>query len=139
MTRKLVVIPMVVFLISLTLHSFGYSQEIAGFGMPLNGPEYGAPPRTFHDSKVVSITFKTTPEALLKLVPKPMVPNPYNLVSVYLGQFNTPDYANGEFVFKGDTYLEVGFVVPVAYEKQAGGYSLFLYLNKPGPAISGRE
>src|SRR6185369_1998634 len=99
----------------------------------------GAPPRTYHDSKLVSITFKTTPEALQKLVPKPLVPNPENLVSLYIGRFNTPDYSRGEYIFKGDSYLEAGFVVPVAFEKQSGGYSLFLYLNKPGPAISGRE
>jgi acetoacetate decarboxylase len=67
------------------------------------------------------------------------VANADNLVSVYFGQFHTPDYKNGEFTFKGDTYLETGFVVPVSLANQSGGYSLFLYLNKPGPAISGRE
>src|SRR6185369_8842870 len=50
-----------------------------------------------------------------------------------------PDYTRGEFLFKGDSYLEAGFVVPVSLGKQSGGYSLFLYLNKTGPAISGRE
>jgi acetoacetate decarboxylase len=129
----------IILLVPVTSYSESASPEVRGFSMPLNAPEYGTPPRTYHDSKLVSITFKTSPEALRKFVPKPMVPNPDNLVSVYIGQFNTPDYTNDDFIFKGDSYLEVGFVVPVSLGKQSGGYSLFLYLNKPGPAISGRE
>ncbi len=111
----------------------------AEFSMPLFAPEYGTPPRSYHDSKLVSITFKTTAEALQKLVPKPLTPNKDNLVSLYIGRFNTPDYRNDDQLFKGDSYLEAGFVVPVNFEKQSGGYSLALYLNKTGPAISGRE
>lgn len=111
----------------------------AEFSMPLFAPEYGTPPRSYHDSKLVSITFKTTAEALQKLVPKPMTPNKDNLVSLYIGRFNAPDYRNGEQLFKGGSYLEAGFVVPVTFEKQTGGYSLVLYLNKTAPAISGRE
>lgn len=115
------------------------SQADGNYSMPLAAPEYGAPPRTYHDSKVVSVTFKTTPEALKKLIPKPMLPNPDNLVSVYFGEFNAPDYASGEYTFEGGSYLETGFVVPVSLSNKPGGYSLFLYLNKPAPAISGRE
>ena len=139
MTSKTIAIPLLLFLTCVLTDSASYAQEITGYSMPLAAPEYGAPPRTFFDSKVVTITFKTTPEALRKLVPKPLVPNPDNLVSVYFGRFNTPDYTSGEFHFKGDSYLEVGFVVPTTLSNKSGGYSLFLYLNKPGPAISGRE
>jgi len=139
MLRKLIAIPVLVFLFSAFSQLSWASQDVSNYSMPLIGPAYGAPPRTYYDSKLVTITFKTTPEALQKLIPKPMVPNPDNLVSVYFGHFNTPDYNSGEYVFKGDSYLEVGFVAPVSLSNQAGGYSLFLYLNKPGPAISGRE
>lgn len=139
MLRKLLAIPMLAFLFSAIPQSSVAAPDAANYSMPLPGPEYGAPPRTYYDSKLVTITFKTTPEALQKLIPKPMVPSPDNLVSVYFGHFNTPDYVSGEYVFKGDSYLEVGFVAPVSLSNTAGGYSLFLYLNKPGPAISGRE
>lgn len=111
----------------------------AEFSMPFFAPEYGTPPRSYHDSKLVSITFKTTAETLQRLVPKPLTPNKDNLISLYVGRFYTPDYLNGEQLFKGDSYLEAGFVVPVNFEKQSGGYSLVLYLNKTAPAISGRE
>jgi acetoacetate decarboxylase len=136
---KIVMWLMIILLVPVISYSESVPPVLGGFSMPLSAPEYGAPPRTYHDSKLVSITFKTTPEALRKFVPKPMLPNPENLVSVYIGLFHTPDYSNGEFTFKGDSYLEAGFVVPVSLEKLSGGYSLFLYLNKPGPAISGRE
>jgi acetoacetate decarboxylase len=139
MLRKLMAIPVLAVLLSVASPSAWASQADTNYSMPLPGPEYGAPPRTYHDSKLVTITFRTTPEALQKLVPKPMVPNADNLVSVYFGHFNTPDYSSGDYLFKGDNYLEVGFVAPVSLLNQAGGYSLFLYLNKPGPAISGRE
>jgi acetoacetate decarboxylase len=139
MTKHGRALPVLLFLFTLFFHSPCKSQENTGYSMPLMGPAFGAPPRTFHDSKLVSIIFKTTPEALKKLVPKPMTPNPDNLVSVYFGLFNAPDYQSGEYLFKGGSYHEVGFVVPVTLAKQAGGYSLFLYLNKPGPMTSGRE
>jgi acetoacetate decarboxylase len=139
MLRKLMAIPIMAFLLSVVPQSSWASQAVTNYSMPLSGPAYGAPPRTYYDSKLVTISFKTTPEALQKLIPKPMVPNADNLVSVYFGHFNTPDYSSGEYLYKGDSYLEVGFVVPVSLSNQVGGYSLFLYLNKPGPAISGRE
>lgn len=139
MLRRRTAIPILVLLLSLTTNSYCASQEIAGYSMPLMAPEYGAPPRTYHDSKLVLITFKTTPEILQKLVPKPLTPNPENLVSVYMGEFNAPDYSSGEYEFKGGSYLEAGFVTSTTFEKQSGGYSLFLYLNKPMPTMSGRE
>jgi acetoacetate decarboxylase len=139
MFRKLAAFPTLALLLALTPHPASASQTAPNYSMPLVGPAYGAPPRTYHDSQLVTITFKTTQAALQKLVPNPMVPNPDNLVSVYFGHFKTPDYTNGEFTFKGESYLETGFVAPVSLAKQAGGYSLFLYLNKSGPAISGRE
>ena len=139
MKRKLVVNLIGLFLLSTVSQAYCAATENAGFSMPLTAPEYGAPPRAYHDSKLVSITFKTTPEILRKLVPKPLAPNQDNLVTLYIGRFNTPDYKNGAYLFKGDSYLEAGFVVPASFEKQSGGYSLFLYLNKTAPAISGRE
>jgi len=139
MLRKLMVVAVLALLFSTGSQSARGSQAVTNYGMPLSGPEYGAPPRTYYDSKLVTITFKTTPEALQKLIPKPMAPNQDNLVSVYFGHFNTPDYKSDEYLFKGDSYLEAGFVAPVSLSGKAGGYSLFLYLNKPGPAISGRE
>jgi acetoacetate decarboxylase len=130
---------MVLLLVSMMSQSSWASQEAPIYSMPYGGPVYGDPPRSYHDSRIVNLIFRTTPEALQKLVPKPMIPNTDNLVTVYFGQFNTPDYKSGEFLFKGDTYLEVGFLAPVKLQEKFGGYSLFLYLNKPGPAISGRE
>lgn len=135
MLRRLLV-GLVVFLLFSTARNACFAAE---FSMPFFAPEFGTPPRSYHDSPLVSITFKTTPAALQKLIPKPMRPNKDNLISLYVGRFHAPDYRNGEQLFKGDSYLEAGFVVPVSVENQSGGYSLVLYLNKTGPAISGRE
>jgi len=83
MISKSMTIPILAFLFSMPMQSSWAAQAVTNYSMPLPGPEYGAPPRTYYDSKLVTITFKTTPEALQKLIPKPMVPNPENLVSVY--------------------------------------------------------
>jgi acetoacetate decarboxylase len=111
----------------------------SGYSMPLTGPQFGAPPITFSDTKMVAITFKTTPEILQKLVPRPLVPNPDNLMFVYFGRFNPQDYTSGEFVIKGISYLEVAFGVPAAFSNQLGGYMVYMYLDKASPTIFGRE
>lgn len=127
------------FLFCLSSSAFAAPDATAVLGMPQIGPAYGDPPRTYHDSQIVSITFKTTPQALRKLVPKPMEPNTDGIITLYFGHFNAPDYDRGNFHFPGESYEETGLVAPVSLFKEGGGYSLFLYLNKFTPAISGRE
>lgn len=142
MLRKTVAILFLVFLIPVIPHSFCESQEISGYSMPLTGPMFGAPPIRFSDTKLVSITFKTTPETLQKLVPKPLVPNADSLMYVYIARFNPQDYTSGEFVYKtssATSYLEVAFGVPVAFGNQPGRYVVYMYLDKTIPVVFGRE
>ncbi|MCM0083165.1 acetoacetate decarboxylase family protein [Geomonas sp. Red32] len=127
------------FFFSLISPALAVSDNPAVLGMPRIGPAYGAPPRSYHDSKVVIITFKTSPDVLQKLVPKPMVPNKEGIITLYFGHFEAPAYDRGSFHFPGESYEETGLVAPVSLFKEGGGYSLFLYLNKVAPAISGRE
>lgn len=142
MLRKMIAILLAVFFISAISNSFCESQEISGYSMPLTGPMFGAPPIRFTDTKLVSITFKTTPETLQKLVPKPLVPNPDSIMYVYIARFNPQDYTSGEFVYKtssATSYLEVAFGVPVVFENQPGRYMVYMYLDKAVPLVFGRE
>ena len=116
------------------------AQELKGFSTPLTAPLYGAPPVKYSDSKFVTIGFKTSPEVLRKLVPQPLVPNPDNLMGVYISSLNANDYQSGGFSFPGRNYFEVALVIPVRFDKTMGNYCVVMYLDKTVAGVPmGRE
>jgi acetoacetate decarboxylase len=113
----------------------GLSQETQKeFCMPRLSPLYGPPPVQFRDNRIISVVFRTTPEVLQELVPKPLLPNPYNLMFAYIGRLNIEKTASGSY-----EYLEAGIGVPAAFSKNPGNYAVCLYLNKALPIVGGRE
>jgi len=76
--------------------------------------------------------FKTKPEILRELVPEPLVPNPDNLIFVYIGILNVGDPPTF-------SYKEMGIGVPVSLSGNAGNYCPYMYLDKAIPIIAGRE
>ena len=111
-------------------------QMPAGYSMPSLFPLYSAPPVQFRDNRIIAITFKTTPEVVRELVPEPLLPNPANLMFVYIGSLNFENPPVGRF-----NYLEAGIGVPVIFSntKAPGYYAVCLYLNKALPIVAGRE
>lgn len=113
----------------------GESQEMQrGYCMPSLFPLYSAPPVQFRDNRIMTIVFKTTPEVLQELVPKPLLPNPDNLMFIYIGGLNIENPVIGRY-----DYLEAGIGVPVIFSKKPGNYAVCLYLNKALPIVGGRE
>jgi len=113
----------------------GLSQEgQSEYSMPRLSPLYGPPPVQFRDNRIISIVFRTTPEVLQDLVPKPLLPNPNNLIFIYIGRLNIEDPAIGRY-----EYLEAGIGVPVVFSKTPGNYAVCLYVNKALPIVGGRE
>ncbi len=113
------------------------SQEVrTGYSMPSSFPYYSAPPVQFRDSQIVTITFKTTPEVVRWLVPEPLLPNPDNVMFIYIGSLNIDTPSAGRF-----NYIEAGIGVPVVFSKTKGQgqYAVCLYLNKAAPIVGGRE
>jgi acetoacetate decarboxylase len=111
------------------------AQEIKkAYTMPSAAPLYSPPPVQFRDNKIISVLFKTTPEVLQTLVPEPLVPNPGNLMFIYVGELNIENPAGGIY-----SYLEAGLGVPVAFSKTSGNYAVYLYLDKALPIVGGRE
>lgn len=113
----------------------GETQEMQKeYCMPRLSPLYAAPPIQFRDNRIISIVFRTTPEVLQELVPKPLLPNPNNLMFIYIGALNIENPAIGRC-----DYLEAGIGVPVIFSKTPGNYPVCLYLNKALPIVGGRE
>jgi len=113
----------------------GASQETqTEYCMPGFSPLYGPPPFQFRDNRIISIVFKTTPDALQRFVPKPLLPNPYNLMFIYIGRLNIESPATGRY-----DYLEAGIGIPVVFSTIPGNYPICLYLDKALPIVAGRE
>jgi acetoacetate decarboxylase len=111
------------------------SQEVPkAYCMPSLSPLYSSPPVQFRDNRVIVVVFKTAPEVLQELVPKPLLPNPANLMFIYIGSLNIEDPSIGKY-----NYLEAGIGVPAIFSKTLGNYAVCLYLNKALPIVGGRE
>lgn len=105
---------------------------MSGYSMPGVAPFYDAPPYIYQGNRSINIVFKTTPETLEALVPSPLVANPDSVLFIYFTQFNV--VAPIQF-----RYLEMGIGVPVSFSDTAGQYAVYLYLDKAGAIVPGRE
>jgi acetoacetate decarboxylase len=133
MTRKLGAILITILWISLAFFAETKSADAEeAFCMPTAAPLYGAPPFIYKDNRILSILFKTKPEVLQKLVPQPLIPNTDNLIFVYVGILNVGDPPTF-------TYKEMGIGIPVALSGTPGNFCPYMYLDKAGPIVGGRE
>jgi acetoacetate decarboxylase len=100
------------------------------FSMPLTNPSYPKGPYKFVNREFFTITYRTDPEVLRRLVPEPLeIPEPL----VKYEFIRMPDSTGF-----GD-YTESGQVIPVTLNGVAGGYSHSMYLNDEAPIAGGRE
>jgi len=115
----------------------GATQEMPrGYSMPDSFPLFSSPPFQFRDNRIMTVVFKTTPEVLRELAPEPLLPNPANLMFIYIGSLNIENPSGGMF-----NYLEAGIGIPATFPKTKtmGNYAVCLYLNKAAPIAGGRE
>ncbi len=100
------------------------------YSMPAMAPLFGPPPYEYRDGRTMAIVFRTTPEALRDLVPKPLVPNPQNLMFLMSSRF----FASGL-----GHYHEMLLGAPVGFEGKPGNYCVYLMLDHDGAIAGGRE
>ena len=100
------------------------------YSMPTMAPLYGPPPYEYRDGWTMRIIFKTTPEALRDLVPKPLVPNSQNIMFFSSSRF----FASGL-----GQYNETVLIAPVGFEGKQGNYCVYLMLDHGVPVANGRE
>jgi acetoacetate decarboxylase len=100
------------------------------FAMPHHSPSYPPGPYRYVGREYLSITYRSTPEALREVVPEPlMIDEP--LVRI-------------EFVRMPDStgfgsYSGAAQVIPVRFGGEAGGYTRFMFLDSHPPISGGRE
>jgi len=133
MCKKLKSRLLLLFFFLFAFSSLGAAQNTEqGYCMPRTAPFYSAPPFQFRENKMITILFETTPEVIQALVPKPLVPNPDNLMFIYIGNLNIEPPA-------AVSYKEAGIAVPVSFSENPGNYAVYLYLDKTVPIVGGRE
>jgi acetoacetate decarboxylase len=140
MLKKLIFKLLFVFFIFIVSHSLCEAQGPKPFTTPFFAPLYGSLPVKYSECKMVSVTFKTDPEVVQKLVPKPLVPHPEGLMLINAGEFSVPNYERDGFSFPGRDYLEVALGTPVKFGEMPGRFWIVLYLDKQYAGVPiGRE
>ena len=100
--------------------------------MPRSAPLYPSPPYLYQGNRQISVTFRTTLQALQGLIPPPLVPNPQSRLFIYVAQFHVV----APFALN---YMEAGIGVPASLSDTAGQYAVYLYLDKATAIVPGRE
>jgi acetoacetate decarboxylase len=97
---------------------------------PINAPAYPRGPYRFTDREYLTITYRTDPDALHRLVPEPLhVAEPLVRFEV----MRMPDVTG-----LGD-YTESGQLIAVEHDGQAGEFNLAMYVDSHPAIASGRE
>jgi len=100
------------------------------FSMPLTSPAYPIGPYRFRNREYLIITYRTDPQKLRALVPRPLeVEEPL----VKFEFIRMPDSTGF-----GD-YTESGQVIPVSFRGRSGAYVHSMFLNDHPPIAGGRE
>ena len=96
--------------------------------MPTMAPDAGPPPYEYKDGWTLAIMFKTTPEVLKDLVPKPLVPNTGNLMWVLISRFPDPT-----------KYNEMVLGVTASYKGRNVNYCCYVLVDNDASMVVGRE
>ena len=102
------------------------------FSMPAASPRFAPPPYQTKGNRIATIFFKTTPEAIHRLVPAPLQPNPDQIIGVYYVLFTVPPPV--QF-----SYKEAGIFVPGAHGETQGMYCAYMFLDTATAIMLGRE
>ena len=100
------------------------------YSMPLTSPAFPRGPYRFFNREFFTITYRTDPEAIEKILPEPLT-------------FDEP-LVKYEFIRMPDStgfgdYTESGQVIPVRFNGVAGNYTHAMYLDDGAPISGGRE
>jgi acetoacetate decarboxylase len=100
------------------------------FAMPLTSPAYPPGPYRFIDREYLIITYRTTEEAIARVLPAPLVA-PRPLVKYeFIRMPDSTGFGN---------YTESGQVIPVEFNGEHGSYTHAMFLDDEPPIAGGRE
>lgn len=103
--------------------------------IPVGSDLYAELPRPYRDVRWLSVYCETSSERLRPVIPAPLEPPSSErgvaLFEVFIALYGDTPYG---------PYTEAGVIVPCRYGDLAGQtYAPFLYLDKVGPIVGGRE
>ncbi len=100
------------------------------FAMPLTSPAFPPGPYRFINREYLIITYRTTPEAIARVLPAPLVA-PEPLVKYeFIRMPDSTGFGN---------YTESGQVIPVEFNGEHGSYTHAMFLDDEPPIAGGRE
>ena len=105
-------------------------DPLQAWSTPLAAPLEPPFPFTFRDVEVLTLVYRTTPEAVRRLIPAPLVPMS-DQVLIHIYNMNDVDYI-GRY---GECNVMLGAQLP---GRISGGFSPFLFLNSDGGLAQGR-
>ncbi|MEN6320847.1 MAG: acetoacetate decarboxylase family protein [Syntrophaceae bacterium] len=126
-------------LVFVLLASASYGQENKVFRMSGSASISNEVPLQYSDSRQVTVFFKSTPEAIRKLIPQPLVPNPDNIMIIMAAHWNAKGFQSSEYNDYGGKIYEVALCVPVRFGKTRGVYAVILYLDNASRLPMSRE
>jgi acetoacetate decarboxylase len=104
---------------------------LSAWSTPLDAPCAPPFPFKFRNVDIMTLTYRTTPEAVRRILPEPLQPvSEWVLIHIY--NMNDVDWL-GKY---GECNVMIGAELP---GKVAGGFSPFLFLNSDGGLAQGRE
>jgi acetoacetate decarboxylase len=116
-----------------------HAAEAGVFRMPPAAPVSGEAPLKYADSRQVMVFFKSTPEAVRKLVPRPLEPDPGAVMAVMAAHWNAMGFRTPEYNDGGGKILEAALLVPVRFGNERGVYTVILYLDNASRIPMSRE
>lgn len=103
----------------------------SGFSTPLDAPMVPPFPFTFRDAEILTLTYRTDPEAIRALLPQPLV-STGDRVMIHVYKMNDTDWLG--------PYHEVNVMVGATLPgKATGAYSPWLFLSSDIGVAHGRE
>lgn len=103
----------------------------SGFSTPLDAPMVPPFPFTFRDAEILTLTYRTDPEAIRALLPEPLV-SAGDRVMIHVYRMNDTDWLG--------PYHEVNVMVGATLPgKATGAYSPWLFLSSDIGVAHGRE
>jgi acetoacetate decarboxylase len=116
-------------------YEYDVPSPTTAHSIPLDGPLHGPPPSRFSDGEVLTIQYRTDPDAIAALVPVPLVPSG-DVVMVQIARW-------GDVPGLGRNTFEANVMVAVSWSdgdrRIAGSYSPYFYVNSDRAMAGGRE
>lgn len=114
-------------------------DEVSGaFSTPMDNPLVPRFPITFRNVEIITVIYRTRPEAIRAILPVPLEPvSDYAIVHIY--RMNDAEWFGRYHESAVQVECRLPAAVSLTRREERGAYSPYLYLEGDGPVSTGRE